>query len=72
MMAEIKRLRDELKEMKRDQCQIALARKILNVADTQCVVCIFFLIRFKLIYFAICVFDRNVKIELRGNDSGRR
>ncbi|VVC29731.1 Hypothetical protein CINCED_3A002740 [Cinara cedri] len=40
MMAEIKRLRDELKEMKRDQCQIALARKILNVADSQCVNCV--------------------------------
>lgn len=35
---EINRLRDELKEMKRDRCQIELARKILNVSDSQCTV----------------------------------
>lgn len=37
-MNEIDRLRDELKEVKRDRCQIELARKMLNIADTQCAV----------------------------------
>lgn len=37
-MNEISRLREELKESKRDRCQIELARKVLNVSNSQCVV----------------------------------
>lgn len=35
---EVNRLRNELDEMKRDQCQIELARKILNISDSKCAV----------------------------------
>lgn len=37
-MNEIIRLRNNVKELERDRCQIELARKILNVSDSQCVV----------------------------------
>lgn len=38
LIDEINRLRNELNEMKRDRCQIELARKILNISDSQCAV----------------------------------
>lgn len=35
-MLEINRLNDELKKMKRDQCQIELAKKVLNISENMC------------------------------------
>jgi hypothetical protein len=38
LISENSRLRDALKETKRDRCQIELAKKILNVSENQCAV----------------------------------
>lgn len=38
LMCEIDRLRKELNGMKRDRCQIELAKKVLNISDSQCAV----------------------------------
>lgn len=39
-MLEINRLNDELKGLKRDRCQIELAKKVLNISDALCAVSI--------------------------------
>ncbi|KAL5238725.1 hypothetical protein ACI65C_006135 [Semiaphis heraclei] len=39
LMLEINRLNDELKKMKRDQCQIELAKKVLNISENMCPNC---------------------------------
>lgn len=36
LMLEINRLNDELKKLKRDQCQIELAKKVLNISENMC------------------------------------
>jgi len=33
LMLEINRLNEELKKLKRDKCQIELAKKVLNISD---------------------------------------
>lgn len=35
-MLEIERLNDELKRLKRDKCQIELAKKVLNISENMC------------------------------------
>ncbi|KAF0771681.1 ankyrin repeat domain-containing protein 36B, partial [Aphis craccivora] len=39
LMLEINRLNDELKGLKRDRCQIELAKKVLNISDALCANC---------------------------------
>lgn len=41
LIIEINRLNDELKELKRDRCQIELAKKVLNISESPCAVSLY-------------------------------